>query len=108
MEVSYNTIRGSLNVTPDQNQNQPLNLDLKDSSGSCFLIFDGLDLTEDGLKDWLRRCATQVGSEPVLIHGRSSLRLGLQTQDVHIRVSVPSDGSWTGTRSGAPSCLLSA
>lgn len=70
MEVSYNTVRGSLNVTPDQNQ--PLNWGPKDSSSSCFLIFDGLDLTEDGLKDWLRLCAKQVSSvEPVLIHGRS-------------------------------------
>lgn len=78
MEVSYNTIRGSLNVTPDQNQNQPLNqnqilnLGPKDSSSCSFLIFDGLDLTEDGLKDWLRLCAEQVGSvEPVPIHRRS-------------------------------------
>lgn len=60
MEVSYNTMRGSLNVVPDQNQ--PLNWGPTDSSSSCFLVFDGLDLTEDALKDWLRRCAKQVTS----------------------------------------------
>lgn len=118
MEVSYNTIRGSLNVTPDQNQ--PLNLGPKDSSSSCFLVFDGLDLTEDGLKDWLRLCAKQVSSvEPVLIHDpfshSVSLQLRLQTQEKpertkknlspqeveHIRVSVSVQ---TQTSSGAPSC----
>lgn len=68
MEVSYNTIRGSLNVTPEQDQ--PLNVAPKDSSSSCFLIFDGLDLTEDRLKDWLRRCAKQVRSVgPLLASG---------------------------------------
>lgn len=60
MEVSYNTIRGSLNVILDQNQ--PLDRDPRDPSGSCFLIFDGLDLMEDGLKDWLRRCTKQVNT----------------------------------------------
>ncbi|TNM96078.1 hypothetical protein fugu_017161 [Takifugu bimaculatus] len=57
-----------------------------DSSSSCFLVFDGLDLTEDGLKDWLRLCAKQVSSvEPVLIHDpfphSVSLQLRLQTQE---------------------------
>lgn len=61
VEVSYNTIRGRLHVTPEQSS---------DSSSSCFLIFDGLDLTEDGLKDWLRLCTKQVGSVGP-IHGRS-------------------------------------
>lgn len=84
MEVSYNTIRGSLNVTPDQNQ--PLNRGPRDPSSSCFLIFDGSDLTEDELKDWLRLCAQQVGSlEPVLIQScrfqTFSLLLRLQTQE---------------------------
>lgn len=54
MEVSYNAIRGSLEVAPDLKQ------DPGDSSSSCFLVFDGVDLTEDGLKDWLRLCTTQV------------------------------------------------
>ncbi|TNM96082.1 hypothetical protein fugu_017165, partial [Takifugu bimaculatus] len=72
MEVSYSTIRGSLNVTPDQNQ--PLNLGPKDSSSSCFLVFDGLDLTEDGLKDLaqtLRQAAVVFpDAAPPCRHGR--------------------------------------
>ncbi|XP_056914370.1 uncharacterized protein C20orf194 homolog isoform X1 [Takifugu flavidus] len=79
MEVSYSTIRGSLNVTPDQNQ--PLNLGPKDSSSSCFLVFDGLDLTEDGLKDWLRLCAKQTQEKP------ERTKKNLSPQEVeHIRV----------------------
>lgn len=54
MEVSYNTVRGSLSVIPDLKQ------DPEDPSSSCFLLFDGVGLTEDGLKDWLRLCAKQV------------------------------------------------
>lgn len=52
MEVSYNTIRGSLDLVPEQGPEA--------SSSSCFLVFDGVGLTEDGLKDWLRLCAKQV------------------------------------------------
>lgn len=59
MEVSFNAIRGSLDVVPD-----PLNQGPADSSGPCFLIFDGVGLTEDGLKDWLRLCARQVNTQP--------------------------------------------
>ncbi|CAG01268.1 unnamed protein product, partial [Tetraodon nigroviridis] len=52
MEVSYNTIRGSLDLVPEQGPEA--------SSSSCFLVFDGVGLTEDGLKDWLRLCAKQT------------------------------------------------
>lgn len=58
MEVSYSTIRGSLEVVPALTQ------DPRDSGGSCFLVFDGVDLTEDVLRDWLRLCTTQVMAAP--------------------------------------------
>lgn len=61
MEVSFSAIRGSLDVVPDPKQ--PLNQGPADSSGPCFLIFDGVGLTEDGLKDWLRLCARQVNTQ---------------------------------------------
>lgn len=59
MEVSYNTVSGSLNIVPDQSTDL-LNPDSKKTNMSYFLIFDGVSLTEDGLKDWLRLCAKQV------------------------------------------------
>ncbi|KAM7376359.1 hypothetical protein PAMP_006100 [Pampus punctatissimus] len=58
MEVSYNTVSGNLSIVPDQNVN-PLTSGLQKNNTSCFLIFDGVGLTEDGLKDWLRLCAKQ-------------------------------------------------
>lgn len=53
MEVSYNTVSGTLSIVP-------LTPGPKDTTTPCFLIFDGVGLTEDGLKDWLRLCAKQV------------------------------------------------
>ncbi|KAM8915794.1 dynein axonemal assembly factor 9 isoform 1-T1 [Spinachia spinachia] len=53
MEVSYNTLSGSLCVVPDRGP------DPVTPGASCFLVFDGVGLTEDGLKDWLRLCAKQ-------------------------------------------------
>ncbi|KAF3845128.1 hypothetical protein F7725_008291 [Dissostichus mawsoni] len=51
MEVSYNTVSGSLSIVP-------LTPGPKDTP--CFLVFDGVGLTADGLKDWLRLCAKQM------------------------------------------------
>uniref|UniRef100_A0A3Q3IIW6 Uncharacterized protein n=1 Tax=Monopterus albus TaxID=43700 RepID=A0A3Q3IIW6_MONAL len=56
MEVSYNTVSGSLSIVPDQSTDPTTP---GPTSTSCFLIFDGVGLTEDGLKDWLRLCAKE-------------------------------------------------
>ncbi|TKS87226.1 hypothetical protein D9C73_021350 [Collichthys lucidus] len=58
VEVSYNTVSGSLSMVPIQSAD-PLTPGPKETDTSCFLIFDGVGLTEDGLKDWLRLCAKQ-------------------------------------------------
>ncbi|XP_058470731.1 uncharacterized protein C20orf194 homolog [Solea solea] len=50
MEVSYNALRGSLSIGTTHSG---------DPGASCFLVFDGVGLTEDGLKDWLRLCTKQ-------------------------------------------------
>ncbi|XP_040916742.1 uncharacterized protein C20orf194 homolog [Toxotes jaculatrix] len=52
MEVSYNTVSGSLSLVP-------LTPGPEETNTSCFVIFDGVGLTEDGLKDWLRLCTKQ-------------------------------------------------
>nr|XP_040055104.1 uncharacterized protein C20orf194 homolog isoform X1 [Gasterosteus aculeatus aculeatus] len=54
MEVSYNTPSGSLSVAPDRGADDP-----PAPGAACFLVFDGVGLAEDGLKDWLRLCAKQ-------------------------------------------------
>ncbi|KAG8013070.1 hypothetical protein GBF38_021272, partial [Nibea albiflora] len=59
MDVSYNTVSGSLSIVPIQSAD-PLTPGPKESDTSCFLIFDGVGLTEDGLKDWLRLCAKEI------------------------------------------------
>uniref|UniRef100_A0A672HSG8 Uncharacterized protein n=1 Tax=Salarias fasciatus TaxID=181472 RepID=A0A672HSG8_SALFA len=51
VEVSYNAVSGALTAVPDR---CPAH-----ARASCSLTFDGVGLTEDGLKDWLRLCATQ-------------------------------------------------
>uniref|UniRef100_A0A669D1E3 Dynein axonemal assembly factor 9 n=1 Tax=Oreochromis niloticus TaxID=8128 RepID=A0A669D1E3_ORENI len=58
MEVSYNALSGNLRIVPEDNSD-PLSQGPKETNTSCFLIFDGVGLTEDGLKDWLRLCAKQ-------------------------------------------------
>lgn len=59
MVVSYNAVSGNLSIVPEQSCD-PLTPGLPEKSPSCFLIFDGVALTEDRLKDWLRQCAKQV------------------------------------------------
>lgn len=59
MDVSYNTASGSLSIVPAQSIN-PVTQDPKETNTTYFLIFDGVCLTEDGLKDWLRLCVKQV------------------------------------------------
>lgn len=59
MVVSYNTVSGSLNVVP-RSSGDPRNPGPRPVNTSCFLVFDGVGLTEDALKDWLRLCTKQV------------------------------------------------
>lgn len=58
MAVSYNTVSGSLNVGPESS-GDPRNPGPRPVNTSCFLVFDGVGLTEDALKDWLRLCTKQ-------------------------------------------------
>ncbi|XP_035465310.1 dynein axonemal assembly factor 9 isoform X4 [Scophthalmus maximus] len=58
MEVSYSAVSGSLSVAPDQSAD-PLTPGPRETNASCFLVFDGVGLTEKGLKDWLRLCTKQ-------------------------------------------------
>lgn len=57
MEVTYNTVSGTLCIVPVLGRGL-LTPEPKPFE-SCFLVFDGVGLTEDGLKDWLRLCAKQ-------------------------------------------------
>lgn len=57
MEVSYNAVSGTLSVLPDPRPAGSAGPAGTDTS--CFLTFDGVGLTEDGLKDWLRLSAKQ-------------------------------------------------
>ncbi|XP_061552075.1 uncharacterized protein C20orf194 homolog isoform X1 [Phycodurus eques] len=52
-EVSYSAASGDLRIVPEQSAEPK-------SETSCFLVFDGVGLTEDALKDWLRLCAKQT------------------------------------------------
>lgn len=80
MAVSYNTVSGSLNVTPELSDD-PRNPGPRPTNTSCSLVFDGVGLTEDALKDWLRLCTKQVGVHtPVaVICGHVTLFAGNKT-----------------------------
>ncbi|XP_047466426.1 uncharacterized protein C20orf194 homolog isoform X2 [Mugil cephalus] len=56
MDVSYNAVSGSLSVHPEQSLDS-VTPGPKETNTPCFLVFDGVGLREDGLKDWLRLCA---------------------------------------------------
>lgn len=56
MEVSYSTVRGSLSLIPEQNRGPGDG----GGGGSCYLVFDGVELTEEALEAWLRLCTAQV------------------------------------------------
>ncbi|XP_020499013.2 uncharacterized protein C20orf194 homolog [Labrus bergylta] len=58
VEVSYNTVSGSLSIVRDHSLH-PVTPGPRETNTACFLIFDGVGLTEKGLKDWLRLCAKQ-------------------------------------------------
>ncbi|XP_028994932.1 uncharacterized protein C20orf194 homolog [Betta splendens] len=57
MEVNCNVVSGCLSIFPDQGTG-PATQGPKETN-TCFLVFDGVGLTEDALKDWLRLCAKQ-------------------------------------------------
>ncbi|XP_028981313.2 uncharacterized protein C20orf194 homolog isoform X2 [Esox lucius] len=55
MEVSYSAVSGNLTVS--QQQGDPPQGD-QEASG-CFLLFHGVALTQEAMKDWLRLCIKQ-------------------------------------------------
>ncbi|XP_061101320.1 uncharacterized protein C20orf194 homolog isoform X1 [Conger conger] len=61
MEVSYNVISGTLGVVPIQEgpSPPPQAVEPRPRGPECFLLFDGVGLTQDGVKIWLRQCAKQ-------------------------------------------------
>ncbi|XP_019718270.1 dynein axonemal assembly factor 9 [Hippocampus comes] len=56
MAVSYSAVSGDLRAVPEQTARPERDV-------SCFLVFDGVGLTEDALEDWLRLCTKQVSTE---------------------------------------------
>ncbi|XP_072313812.1 dynein axonemal assembly factor 9 [Eucyclogobius newberryi] len=65
MEVTYNTVSGTLIILP---VNDPETI-------SSFLVFDGVGLTEDGMKNWLRLCTKK---KPVMKTRKTKANLTLQ------------------------------
>ncbi|XP_053701726.1 uncharacterized protein C20orf194 homolog isoform X1 [Synchiropus splendidus] len=61
-QVTYNTVSGNMTIVPDLSTDTVTPGPQTDKT-SCFLIFYGVGLTEDGLKDWLRLCAKQRPSK---------------------------------------------
>lgn len=59
VEVTYSTVSGSLSIVPVDGRELMTPESKTIKATSCFLVFDGVGLIEDGLKDWLRLCAKQ-------------------------------------------------
>ncbi|KAK7904154.1 hypothetical protein WMY93_016761 [Mugilogobius chulae] len=68
VEVTYNTVSGTISIVPAS--------DIETTS--CFLVFDGVGLTEDGLKNWLRLCTKQ---KPVIKTRKT--RASLTSQEIN-------------------------
>lgn len=54
MVVNCNSISGFVTVAPDQESHHG-----PETTNNSYLIFHGVGLTREGLKDWLRQCAKQ-------------------------------------------------
>uniref|UniRef100_A0A8C2Q067 Si:ch211-194c3.5 n=1 Tax=Cyprinus carpio TaxID=7962 RepID=A0A8C2Q067_CYPCA len=57
MVVNCNSISGNVTIAPDQGTHHGPR-----TTNNCYLMFHGVGLTQEGLKDWLRHCAKQVNS----------------------------------------------
>lgn len=60
VEVTYSTVSGTLSIVPVNGRELLTPEPRTTETASCFLVFDGVGLTEDGLKDWLRLCTKQT------------------------------------------------
>ncbi|CAL1575573.1 unnamed protein product [Knipowitschia caucasica] len=69
MEVTYNTVSGTLSIVPA----------LGPETISCCLVFDGVGLSEDRLKDWLRACTKQ---KPVMKTKKTKANLTSQEMNM--------------------------
>ncbi|XP_026134549.1 uncharacterized protein C20orf194 homolog isoform X2 [Carassius auratus] len=54
MVVNCNSISGNVTIAPDQGTHHGPR-----TTNNCYLMFHGVGLTQEGLKDWLRHCAKQ-------------------------------------------------
>ncbi|KAJ8281465.1 hypothetical protein GJAV_G00068000 [Gymnothorax javanicus] len=65
MEVSYSVVSGSLGLVPVQEGPTPPAQpgEPRPRIPECFLLFDGVGLTQDGLRNWLRQCANQKSAK---------------------------------------------
>ncbi|KTG46092.1 hypothetical protein cypCar_00018473 [Cyprinus carpio] len=54
MVVNCNSISGNVTIAPDQGTHYGPR-----TTNNCYLMFHGVGLTQEGLKDWLRHCAKQ-------------------------------------------------
>ncbi|KAJ8389510.1 hypothetical protein AAFF_G00119000 [Aldrovandia affinis] len=61
IEVAYNAASGTLGMVPTQEGPSPPPQGGEPRRGApdCFLLFDGVGLAQDSLKNWLRQCAKQ-------------------------------------------------
>ncbi|XP_043110822.1 dynein axonemal assembly factor 9 isoform X2 [Puntigrus tetrazona] len=54
MVVNCNSISGNVTIAPDQGTHHGPR-----TTNNCYLMYHGVGLTQEGLKDWLRHCAKQ-------------------------------------------------
>ncbi|XP_033869580.3 dynein axonemal assembly factor 9-like [Acipenser ruthenus] len=61
VEVSHHTLTNSLSLLPVQEGPSPpsQNGGARQEPSDCFIMFDGICLSEEALRDWLRQCAKQ-------------------------------------------------
>lgn len=66
MVVNFNSVSGDLSIAPDQGTHHSPR-----TTNNSYLIFHGVGLNQEGLKDWLRNCAKQVNAtQAYILHGK--------------------------------------
>ncbi|XP_062325507.1 uncharacterized protein C20orf194 homolog [Osmerus eperlanus] len=59
MEVSYSAVTGMLSIIPQQSASHSDLPPQHQEPTGCLLLFSGVGLSQEGLKDWLRLCVKQ-------------------------------------------------
>ncbi|XP_051507188.1 dynein axonemal assembly factor 9-like isoform X1 [Myxocyprinus asiaticus] len=78
MVVNCNSISGNVTVAPDQRTQHGSR-----TTDNCYLMFHGVGLTQEALKDWLRHCAKQ--KVPKMVKKNKRTLTPQEIKSIHVK-----------------------